>query len=291
MAIEGVDYAFPPLPSPTGLAAAGKRFAMRYVGPGSDPKHLHATERDALWQAGLSLVLLGEGTAGDALGGFDMGVAHATSAAAGAKALGAPGNIPIYFAVDFDVTVAQFPSVAKYLTGCASIIGVSRVGMYASTWGLQWAKKLNLATYFFQAYAPAWSAGSNKDPWPQAHVVQYKNNVTLAGGIVDLCRAQVDVFGQWTRNGVMVGGGQDMDFNEHQKLDAVFNLYPTVKLDQDNIPDGKGNIGVFPVPLTVFLNNMMAKIDALSAPTPAPMDLVAVRNIVREEIDKSRLTS
>jgi hypothetical protein len=287
MATEGVDYAFPV--SATDLAAAGKHFAMRYVGPGSDQKHLHPSERDALWQAGLSLVLLAEGSSRDALLGNSMGVEHATSAAAGAKALGAPDTVPIYFAIDFDVTSVQWPTVADYLHGCASVIGLDRVGIYASIWGLKWAALGKTATWFFQAFAPAWSGGTNGTAWPYAHVVQYRNNVALAGGTVDLCRTQVDVYGQWDRSGL--AGKGDMDYNEHQKLDAVFNLYPKVKLDQDNIPDGKGTIAEFPVPLTVFLNNMMAKIEALSSPQVAPVDLEAVRKVVREEIDKSRLTS
>ncbi len=294
MATEGVDYAFSS-PSPLGLAAAGKRFAMRYVGPGSDPKHLHASERDALWQAGLSIVLLAEGQSGDANKGYDMGVTHARSADTAAKALGAPAHIPIYFAVDFDVTSSQWPAVANYLRGCASVIGLARVGVYASVWGLKWASLGQTATWFFQAFAPAWSGGSNAAPWPYAHVVQYHNNVTLAGGTVDLCRAQVDVIGQWTRDGVSTGD-EDMDKNQDAKLSAIVDFKDKMILDTDlSKPGGEQS---FDVNLTAYLKGMGSKLDALttkvndlSFPVPSPVDLTAIRNIVREEIDKSRLTS
>lgn len=289
MATEGVDYAFAPLPSATGLFSAGKRFAMRYVGPGSDPKHLHAPERDALWAAGLSVVLLAEGTSSGALGGHSVGVDHATSALAGARALGAPDSTPIYFAIDFDVTPAQWPTVVDYLDGCSDVLGLTRTGMYGPKDSLAWGQRDKAASWFFQAYAPAWSHGSNATPWAQAHVVQYQNHVALAGGTVDLCRAQVDVYGQWTRAGVPIQE-PDVDFNDKQKLDAVFNVYPKVTLDVDAVPDGKGTLGSFPVPLTLLLNNILAKVEALSTPEPAPVDLTAIRDIVREELNKTHLS-
>jgi hypothetical protein len=57
----------------------------------------------------------------------------------------------------------------------------------------------------------------------------------------------------------------DMKFNESQKLDAVFNLYPTVKLDTDSVEDGKGTLGTFPVPITVTLARIEKKLDELLA--------------------------
>jgi hypothetical protein len=262
---------------------------MRYVGPGSDGKHLHADERDALWQAGLSICLLAEGNGGDALGGNSIGMAHGASASAGARSLGAPATTPIYFAVDFDCTVKQWPSVAAYLRGCAQVIGLPQVGVYGSTWCLEWAKRDKVASWFFQAYAPAWSGGDNGDDSSIAHVRQYKNNVTVAGGSVDLCRAPVDSFGQWTRQGVATGS-PDVDFNQNAKLDGVFNLSDTVKLDRDATPDGKGDVAVFPVPLTVFLKQLAKDVAALKSPEPAPVDLEAVRKIVREELDSTSLS-
>lgn len=288
--MEGVDYAFSS-PSPAKLAVAGKRFAMRYVGPGSDPKHLHALERDALWQAGLSIVLLAEGRSGDAVLGSKVGIEHAASAQKAALVLGAPANIPIYFAIDFDVTSAQWPLVANYLRGCGSVIGQQRVGVYASVWGLKWAALSKLASWGFQAYAPAWSGGTNASPWSYAHVVQYKNNVTLAGGTVDLCRAQQHAFGQWTKSGVSVGE-VDMDQNQDTKLSAIVDFKDNMVLDTS--PNEPGGEQSFPVALTAYLKQLGSKVDTLITKVdtlgPAPVDLEAYRTIVREEINKSRLT-
>ncbi len=189
--MQGCDYAFSH-PSETGLYAAGMRFAIRYVGPGTDDKQLHSDERDRIWAAGMSIGLVAEGTASGALGGFPTGQAHASSAWSAAQALGAPNTIPIYFAVDFDVTAAQWSTVASYLDGAASVIGVHRVGIYGGLRAVQWAARDQVAFWFWQTYA--WSGGL----WYSGnHLEQYQNNVTVAGGQVDLCRSKAINFGQW----------------------------------------------------------------------------------------------
>jgi hypothetical protein len=81
-----------------------------------------------------------------------------------------------------------------------------------------------------------------------------------------------------------------VDFNQNAKLDGVFNLSDTVKLDRDATPDGKGDVAVFPVPLTVFLKQLAKDVAALKSPEPAPVDLEAVRKIVREELDSTSLS-
>lgn len=81
---------------------------------------------------------------------------------------------------------------------------------------------------------------------------------------------------------VEISTGVDMDTNQNAKLDAIVNLYPSMRLDTgtDGTPDTN-----FPVPLTAFLSQMMAKLNSLSSPEPAPLDLEAIRAIVREELD------
>lgn len=62
-----------------------------------------------------------------------------------------------------------------------------------------------------------------------------------------------------------IGGRVDMDFNQAQKLDGIFNLFPTVKLDTDATPDGKGTLKDFPVPLTAAVKALAADVGALKA--------------------------
>lgn len=204
--MEGVDYAFSN-PSPGGLAAAGKRFAMRYVGPGTSPKHLTVAEANALKAAGLSLVTLVEGATGDPKGGFPVGVSHARSAVSMLKARGFPTNRPMYFAIDYDVSSASWPAAREYLRGAGSVIGAGLVGIYGEYNAMGWAARDGLAAWFFQTYA--WSGGS----WyPGNHVEQYRNGATVAGGTVDLCRSRKADFGQWGQVQSGLTGDDDMYF-------------------------------------------------------------------------------
>ena len=267
--IEGVDYAFSQ-PSVTGLAAAGKRFAMRYIGPGTDDKHLHAVERDQIWAAGMQICLLAEGAANSALGGFSVGQDHGRSSLSAARALGAPDSVPIYYAVDFDVTASQWPTAAAYLIGAGSVVGKSRVGIYGGIRAMQWAARDGVASWFFQTFA--WSAGQ----WYAGnHVEQYENDVNLAGGVVDLCRARQPNYGQWAPTGPVPttpgvdmyflsvsNGGQyvaDSNFERvwafdnntlFQKVYAAAGKPPTQQVDESDIFNGVFGhyMGVYTVP-------------------------------------------
>jgi Domain of unknown function (DUF1906) len=199
----GVDYAFTTI-NPAQLYAAGKRFAMRYVGPGSASKHLTAAERDALWAAGLSIVLLVEGAVDDPQSGYDVGVAHARQARAAADVLGFP-KVPMYFAVDRDENATNWPPAREYLRGADSVLGEGMVGVYGERDVMVWAARDTVAAWYFQAFA--WS-DYNQDGivewYPGNHVEQYRNGVALAGGTVDLCRAMQLNIGQYHP-------GDDMD--------------------------------------------------------------------------------
>lgn len=189
--MEGVDYAFTK-PSAQALVNAGKHFAGRYIGPGTDDKHLHAAERDSLFAHGIDIFLLVEGPEDGALGGFNTGVAHAKSAETARLALGAPA-LPMYYAVDFDVTTTQWPTVRSYLIGAGSVTGKGRVGIYGGIDAMKWASADGVATWFFQTYA--WSEGR----WFAGnHVEQYENNVNIDGASCDMCRSMQANFGQWS---------------------------------------------------------------------------------------------
>jgi hypothetical protein len=191
MAIEGVDYAGDH-PNPAQLYAAGKRFAVRYGGPGGSWKHLTAAEARALIAARLSIVANAEGTASGLLGGRSAGESWARSADAHFRALGMPAARPIYLSVDFDVTSGQWPACREALRGAASVIGAARVGVYGGRRAIEWARRDSVARWFWQTYA--WSGGV----WVSGnHLEQYRNGVSLAGGTVDLCRAKVADYGQW----------------------------------------------------------------------------------------------
>lgn len=217
VAIEGVDYAFAPRPDIAGLAAAGKRFACRYGGPGSLSKQLDAAEAQALGAAGIAVVANAEGSEGGLLGGWSVGVSWARSAQAHFARCGMPAGRPIYLSVDFDVQSGQWAAVADALRGAASIIGASRVGVYGGRRAIQWARRDGVAQWFWQTYA--WSGGV----WvPGNHIEQYHNGVRLAGADLDLDRALATDYGQWTI------GDDDVSWSENLTAgaDGKFATFP-----------------------------------------------------------------
>jgi hypothetical protein len=195
MSAEGVDYSYA-RPSPSGLVAAGKRFVVRYGGPGKPGKLITVAEARTLLDAGLSIVANAEGDKGGLALGRSAGVAWAAAAMPLFMACGMPANRPIYFSCDFDVTAAQWPAVADALRGCAEVLGAARVGIYGGRNAILWAHRDQVADWFWQTYA--WSTVDGRTAWvPGNHIEQYRNDVTVAGGACDLDRALVVDYGQW----------------------------------------------------------------------------------------------
>lgn len=204
MAVEGVDYSFA-RPDPAGLARAGKKFAVRYGGPGTSGKWLSAGELAALRSAGVDVVANAEGSAGG-YRGTAAGRDWALSAERHFRGLGMPADRPIYFSVDFDAGPSDWSSVDAALRGSASVIGAGRVGVYGSYDVVAHCLAAGTASWFWQTYA--WSAGRRH---PMAHLFQYQNGVAVAGGDCDLTRALTADYGQWGYPGV-----DDMAFTDGQ---------------------------------------------------------------------------
>lgn len=193
---------------------------MRYGGPGSAGKHLTVSEANALTGAGLWIVALAEGTERGLSGGARIGDAWARSAHDHFVQCGMPPSRPIYFAVDWDVQAAEWPNVRQALAAAGAVLGAGRVGIYGGLNAVSWAARDGVAAWFFQTYA--WSRGQ----WsPRAHVRQYRNNVSLVGGTVDLDTAMVSDYGQWTVKGLPPGEGMNgMDENQEKTvLDAAYS--------------------------------------------------------------------
>jgi hypothetical protein len=204
MVIEGVDYSTA-RPDPKGLVAAGKKFAVRYGGPGSAGKHLTAGELKALRAVGIDVVANAEGSSGGYRGDA-AGQNWARQAEHDFRALGMGADRPIYFSADWDVQPNEMASVDAALRGSAKIIAASRVGIYGSYDVIDHCYRTGTAKWLWQA--AAWSTwtnpatGKREVRWhPKAHLQQYHNSVALAGGEVDLTRALTIDYGQWNFKG------------------------------------------------------------------------------------------
>lgn len=286
--MEGVDYSFSP-PSPAGLKAAGKKFALVYVGPGTEGKQLDTIERDGLWNNDIAIGLLAEGKESDALAGFPMGVTHAKLVQADLRDLSVPSSIPIYFAIDFNATAAQWPAVVQYFKGAASVLGLARIGLYGGYWHVAWAVRDGIASYFFQTYG--WSTVNGTLLWHAAdHIQQYKNNVALGGGQVDLCRSMKPEFGQWVKGGSSVTQPSFVELGHQwdgsyliKRVESLCRMDATYTVTK---PDGTKVTEVND--LVVALNTLLAKVNA---PTTGGLTEQQIRDIVRDELNKTKLTS
>jgi hypothetical protein len=188
---EGVDYAWG-RPGATALKAAGKTFAMRYLSHDGSGKNLDHAEAVHLSNAGIDLGVVWETTAKRALAGHATGAQDARDADAQARACGMPHDRPIYFAVDFDASSGQRSAILDYFRGVASVLGVSRTGMYGGYYPIKWAFDAGVIRWGWQTYA--WSGGK----WDsRAQLRQYSNDHVIGGVGLDYDRSTKSDFGQW----------------------------------------------------------------------------------------------
>lgn len=201
--MEGCDYSFT-RPDVWCLANNGYRFAGRYFGAGTSDKRATAAECNLLAQAGIDVFAICEGWEDDALRGYDKGAYHARLAADELAACGGPGDAPIYFAVDVQVSRSDMDQVAYYFDGVQAVIGAARTGIYGSFTAVEYAAQYGTATWFWQTYA--WSG----DQWSaHNHIEQYANRIDTCGGLIDRCRSKRKSFGQWRPGGAVAPPGED----------------------------------------------------------------------------------
>ena len=192
----GIDYSWEK-PDASSIASAGFQFVMRYVDyPGANGKGISKTELDSLRANGLAVGLVYESTEARALDGFAAGAADALPVRDELNALGWPDDRPVYFAVDFDAQPAQYPLIASYFAGVASVSvmnSISRIGIYGGYDVLEWAHDNAIAGYFWQSLA--WAHG--KGVYPNASIHQFQNGEKLDGKSVDYNVALNPDYGVW----------------------------------------------------------------------------------------------
>lgn len=227
--IEGVDYSVS-VPSAAALAAAGKRFAVRYGGPGSAGKQLTAGELADLTKAGIAVVANAEGAAGG-FRGAAAGQSWARQALAHFTALGMPPGRPIYFSVDWDAGPGDWAAVDAACRGATSVIGAARVGVYGSFATVEHCAAADTARWFWQTYA--WSSGR----WSsRCHLQQYRNGVSVGGADCDLDRAMQSDYGQW--------GAIDMPVTGDD-VNTIFNTDGVITAPPAGAPDAFWTAGQF----------------------------------------------
>ncbi|WP_135553250.1 DUF1906 domain-containing protein [Paenibacillus cymbidii] len=160
----------------------GMEFACRYLVPATSGwKALTRAEAEIISAAGLKIVSVFETTADRALGGRAAGLADAATALQVAAQVGQPEGSCIYFAVDFDATAAQMPTVIEYIKAAAEATPAYTTGVYGSKAVCEAVIAAGACSRVWQTYA--WSKGQRY--W-NAQIYQYQNGVTRNGIQVDL---------------------------------------------------------------------------------------------------------
>mgnify|MGYP001551982904 CR=1 FL=1 len=224
--IPGVDYAWSH-PGGAALAAAGMRFACRYLSHDA-AKNLTRAEADDLAAHGVSCVVVWETTATRAGAGRAAGVADAQAAEQQARAAGMPSKPPIYFAVDYDAAPG---AVVPYFQGVASVIGVGRTGVYGGYTVVKSLLDQGVARWAWQT--AAWSQGR----WDARAVIrQPATTVRINGVTCDNNTAHATDYGQWTPGRTPSIEEDDMQLNESVTLPAwVKSAWPADK----GVADGR----------------------------------------------------
>jgi len=208
----GLDYSGG-RPGGAAIAAAGYRFAMRYLDNGLGGRvNLTAAEFTDLRVHGVEVGLVWETQSSRATQGFAAGQADARAAAAAAQAVGADGW-PIYFAVDFDIpdydaSADPLPSlgpVGLYFGGVLTELPLWRVGVYGGFYAVSRVLDAGLASLAWQTLA--WSGGQVD---PRVHLVQRIGYVTVAGVQCDVNEQRQRYFGQAAASPITTTGGEQM---------------------------------------------------------------------------------
>src|SRR6185437_11280319 len=137
-------------------------------------------------------------------GGRSQGVSDAQCAVSRLRAIGAPANTPVYFAVD-EASAGIIGSVDSYFRGVDSVIGVKRDGAYGDDGCLRYLYKHHIASWFWQT--PAWSGGADF-----AHRNLFQYNFL---GNIDQDKAYSSYFGQFLYWSEFTNKGVDSDSHPH----------------------------------------------------------------------------
>ncbi|MQY28551.1 DUF1906 domain-containing protein [Nocardia aurantia] len=198
-----LDYAGG-VPDADAIRDAGHTGVIRYVSdrrPGAEwmeGKPLQAREVDALRSAGLSIVSnyqFGKGPTADWRGGLEAGKRHGDRGVTLHRAAGGPDSAPLYVSIDDNPTAEEFgEQIVPYLLGWQSVVGPQRLGVYANSPTIDWARNAGLGTWFWQHN---WGTPTGY-VHPAAHLHQFEIDRRSVDGIaVDVNSILTPQYGQW----------------------------------------------------------------------------------------------
>jgi hypothetical protein len=214
----GLDYSGG-RPTAAQIRAGGFTFVVRYLENGLGPGRANLTgaEYMDLTFGGIRTALVWESQANRAAAGFTAGQADARAADASAYKATALADLPIYFAVDFDIpdyapnadgntaigALEKLGPVGAYFGGVLSVLPLARVGVYGGYWAVKRTLDAGLTHLAWQTLA--WS-GNQTDP--RIHLLQRIGYVIVGGVECDVNEQRSEDFG-WKPAAVTPAGKDD----------------------------------------------------------------------------------
>lgn len=202
-----VDYSVA-RPTTTALKAASVTAAGRYIGWDSVPgyssigKNISKAEAGGLLGAGIGIFLAFEYAADAALSGAAQGTKDGQLATRQLHDLGAPADMTVYFAVDFDIKdyapasndpKAKLGPAAAYFEAIAAQHPAYRIGVYGGYYAVKRVLDAGLAAMGWQTVA--WSGGQ----WDGRAVLRQLASQVWGSADVNLHTTAGPDFGQWPR--------------------------------------------------------------------------------------------
>lgn len=173
--MKGLDWGWGQ-PNPTAIKAAGFEFVLRYLAPLPNAKVITPDEIQRHTAAGLGVGLVWEADQYRPLKGDSIGRADGQEARRQARALGFPNGLPIFGAIDFNPSSAQYSRISDYLgAGNFEPYGNAYLMRYLApkhSWLMDWDGLTN--------------ASAHLALWPTAHLHQH-------GGQTTINRVQCDI--------------------------------------------------------------------------------------------------
>lgn len=176
-------------PTAADVRNAGHAGVVAYISPAREAwmkaKPITRTTVDAYKAAGLKVATVwqnGGSNNPDVMRGAAGGKADAEAAQAALNSAGIPAN-PVFFAVDFDITLNQWNSTAvQYFQAASAVLGRHRVGIYGHSRVVAWAQQDGVVAEVAPGRVLGWVTRS----WSQGetgadYAVLYQGTHNVAG--------------------------------------------------------------------------------------------------------------
>lgn len=176
-------------PAAASIASAGHTGVVAYISQPRETwmkgKPIDKTTVDAYKKAGLKVAFVwqyGGASNPDAMRGATGGRADAEAAQKHLNTIGHPAA-PVYFAVDFDITLDQWnATAAAYFQAACAVLGQHRVGIYGHSRAVHWAMEDNVVAQVAPGRVLGWvtSSWSSGDRGAD-YAVLYQGTHNVAG--------------------------------------------------------------------------------------------------------------